>query len=148
MPLSPLPAFKGGFSNIPLGSAGEVLTSNGANAAPSFQAGGGTLGIYVSVALAAGANNNLNPGGGWPAGFGRLDLNTAAGVANVTGLLAGSDGQMILVRNIGVNNVTLNNQNAGSLAANQFVYVNDLVLPQFASALLVYYGGAINMWVI
>ena len=152
MPVTTPPTFKPPFFEIELGAEGTVLTSNGEDAAPTFQAGGGggggTLGTYVAVVLDAGANNNVNPAAGWPNGYGRVDFDTSAGVANVTGLLAGSDGQMILARNIGVNNLTLNNQNAGSLAANQFIYVNDLVLPQYASALLVYYGGSINAWVI
>lgn len=41
MPVSTPPTFQGGYANIPVGSAGQVLTSNGPGAAPSFQPGGG-----------------------------------------------------------------------------------------------------------
>lgn len=46
MPLSMPPTFAGGFSDIALGAAGTVLTSNGAGLAPSFEApaaGGATF---------------------------------------------------------------------------------------------------------
>lgn len=158
MPVTTPPTFKPPFFAIPLGAAGTVLTSNGADAAPTFQAGGGgstTGGALAGVVLAAGANNDVNPGGGWPVSFGRLDLNAAAGVANVTGLVAGSDGQQVLVRNLpsSGNNITLNNQNAGSTAANRFQGLNlaspnaDVILVPGASMLLMYYGGALNYWV-
>lgn len=156
MPLTAPPTFKPPFYAIPLGAAGTVLTSNGDDAAPTFQAGGGGGGgSLATVVLAAGENDNLNPGSLWPSGFGRLDLNAAAGIANLTGLLAGTDGQSVLVRNLpgSGNNVTLNNENAGSLSANRFQGFNlaspnaDVILIPGASMFLMYYGGALNYWV-
>lgn len=120
--------------------------------------GGGsstTGGILATAVLSAGANNNLDPIAAWPAGFGRLDLNAAAGAANVTGLKAGIDGQQIVIRNLpsSGNNVTLNNQNAGSLAANQFQGLSlaspnaDMILVPGSAILLMYYAGSLNYWV-
>lgn len=40
MPVTTPPTFKGGYSNIAVGNAGQILTSNGAGSAPSFQAAG------------------------------------------------------------------------------------------------------------
>ena len=101
-----------------------------------------------TAVLAAGATNNLNPGGAWP-DDGILLLNSTAGAANITGLVAGVDQQMVLIMNLpGGNNVTLNNQNAGSTLANRFVNSFDLILAPGATVIAVYsstlaatYGG-------
>ena len=109
--------------------------------ASSIAGGGGAIiGTgRVAYALAAGANNNVNPGGGWPTGISRLILTAPSGVANMTGLLAGTDGQWVLIQNDdGANNVTLNNENGGSVAANQFTYAADLILPPESTAIVVY----------
>lgn len=150
MPVSGPYAFKPAVAPIALGAAGTVLTSNGASAAtpPTFQpAGSGgspNAGAAIAATLAAGATNNLNPGAGWPASFGRLLLNSSAGAANITGLVAGTDGQTIEICNnlTGATNVTLNSQNAGSTAANQFVYVGDFALPSGASIRATYYASS------
>ena len=94
--------------------------------------------LRATAALAAGANNNLNPGGGWPTNYGRLFL-TAAGAANLTGLVAGLDNQWVLIVNDDpANNITLNASNAGSAAANQFDYATDLVLTPLDTVIAVY----------
>lgn len=156
MPLSPARTFNGGppSFDLPVGSTGQVLTSKGSGKAPVFQAGGGgspLFGTYVSVALAAGTNDNVNPGGAWPTGYGRLDLDTTAGAATVTGLVAGSDGQAVIVRCAGANQLTLNSLDAGSSAANQFLYVADLALDENGSVMIVYYSnlnGGSGAWAI
>ena len=100
----------------------------------------GPIGILrATVALPAGPTNNLNPGGGWPTDYGRLFLTAGAGAANVTGLVAGVDNQWLLIVNDdAANNITLNVDNAGSAAANQFDYAADLILPPKVSVLAVY----------
>lgn len=101
---------------------------------------GGPVGTArATSALSAGANNNLNPGGAWPAGFGRLILTSPGGASNVTGLRAGSDGQWMLIFNADPTNmITLNSLNAGSAAANQFQYFTDLVLSAGVGVVAVY----------
>src|ERR1700704_4966269 len=84
-------------------------------------------GAYLAYASPSGANNDVNPGGGWPALAGvpytTLDVTLAAGAANWTGLVAGTDGQLCVIRNNdAANSLTLNNANAGSAAANRFSY--------------------------
>lgn len=103
-------------------------------------AGGGGFGANRATApLAAGATNNLNPGGGWPANFGRLVLTAGAGAANLTGLLAGLDNQgLLILNNDPANNITLNSLNAGSAAANQFRFFADLVLTPGDSVVALY----------
>lgn len=106
-------------------------------------------GPYLSYASPAGANNNVSPGGGWPA-IGRLDVTLAAGNANWTGLVAGTiDGQSCLIaNNDATNTLTLNASNGASGAANQFRYAGDLALPPGATVLAVYYAGTVNRWVL
>lgn len=146
-----LPAFIPQVAPIPLGAAGDVLTM--ANGVPSFapagSAGGLTLGGRLGYASPAGAQNNVNPAGGFPTNIGRLVVTLAAGNANWTGLLAGSAlGQLLLLTNAdAANSLTLNAQNVGSAAANRFLYQFDLVLGPGVSKLLCY-DGTLAKWLI
>lgn len=120
-------------------------------------AGVGFVGAYIQAVPAAGANNDFNPGGAppWPGTsgnpYGRLDLLPGAS-CNLTGLVAGLDGQIMIIRNaaaIGSGiNVTLNNLNGGSAAANQFSFVADMVMPPGDTVTAVYYAGSVNKWVL
>jgi hypothetical protein len=124
---------------------------------PTFQApGGGTVttglfggGTLLTYASPAGVSNNVNPGGAWPSGtIGRLNVDTTAGNATWTGLVAEpKDGYGVLITNIGANVLTLDSLNAGSSAGNQFQYVGNLALPQYDNCLIVYYLAA-GVWVI
>jgi hypothetical protein len=152
------PTFNPPAYGILVAPNGAVLTVSGG--VPKFLApgggGGGFTGAYISTAVAAGANNNVNPGGApaWPgtlsAPYGQLDLTGAAGDFNLTGLLAGLNLQQVVIRNATNFNGTLNDQNAGSLAANRFAIggAGDTLLPAGVSILAVYYAGSINRWVI
>lgn len=129
---------------LPNGTAGQVLTIVSGRRAWAAGGGGsgGSLGPLQTFIAAAGANNNVAA----TAGVGRLDVSTAAGAANITGIAAGTDGQLLNVRNTGANLLTLNSDNAGSLSANQIQLPADLSLPQYDALLLCYYGGSINKW--
>lgn len=115
--------------------------------------GGLFVGAYISAAAAPGANNDFNPGGApaWPgtlaAPYGRLDI-TCSAAWNLTGLVAGLDGQLVILRNASAFNGTLNNLNGGSTAANQFTNSFDQFLAPGASQEIVYYAGAVNKWVV
>jgi len=149
VPLTGPPTFNPAKFLIPLGAAGTVLTGNGVTAAPTFQLPGAAgiveLGPYLSVASVSGVTNNFNPGGAWPT-IGRLHIDTTAGNTELTGLIAGTDGQMVLIRNTGANNLQLDNANAGSAAANQFQAIGDFVMIQNGRVFAVYYAGVINKW--
>jgi len=100
-------------------------------------------GAYLTYASPNGANNDVNPGGGWPSLAGvpytTLGVTITGGNANWTGLLAGTDGQLVLIANQDtVDTLTLNKQNAGSAAANRFAFAADLILPPGASAFAMY----------
>lgn len=103
----------------------------------------GPVGV-VSALPAIGANNDYAPTGfGATTGF--LDC-TLAGVTNITGLLAGYDGQIVIVTNLSTDTLTLNALNGGSQAANQFRMVSDLILNQYNSRTFKY-SAMIGKWV-
>lgn len=109
---------------------------------------GGVGRPYLSFASPAGAQNDVNPGGAWPQ-IGRLDVTLAAGNASWNGLVAANDGDQVLIANVdAANTLTLNNQNAGSAAANRFRYGGNLALPPGFTVLAVYYGGSTTRWVL
>jgi hypothetical protein len=148
MPVSSPPAFKPAVAPVALGAAGTVLTSNGTGAStpPTFQAatgGGGTLPVRLAVVAAAGVINDYNPGAPWPVVC-RLLVTPGAGGSALTGLLAGSDGQLVYLTNnaaLGGDDLTLDNLNAGSAAANRFSISGDpFILPAQGSVSLVYDG--------
>jgi hypothetical protein len=114
------------------------------------------VGAYTTAVVAAGANNNVLPvGAGWPgttsAPYGRVDFTGAAADFNVTGVVAALDGQIVIFRNATAFNCTLNNINAGSVAANQFAIDTaglDTVLAPGMSIHTVYYAGSVNKYVV
>lgn len=104
-----------------------------------------TIGTGIPVVSPAGQSNNVNPGSGFPSGIGQLVVTSGGANANWTGLLAGSDGQLIEVIYNDVALFTLNNQNAASLAANRFLGANDITLTKGDSSLLIY-NSIIAAW--
>lgn len=144
------PQFLPGEPPLQNGTNGQVLTIvAGKRAWAAGGGGGGTtgyLGTYVTTAPTAGVHNDFAIAG-FGAGVGRADIDTTAGDVELTGLAAGTDGQLLNVRNIGANNLILDPLNAGSAGANQFQLPGQLyVAPQYEAILLCYYGGAINKW--
>lgn len=116
---------------------------------PSPGTGVTSVGGFSAFVSPAGAQNNVNPGSGFPAAIGRIDADTSAGDANWTGMLAGVDGQIVIIRNAtGANNLTLNSENAGSTAANRFTAAADMTLPPGGAIWAIYYAGSVNRWVL
>jgi hypothetical protein len=119
---------------------------------PAFAAPGAAGGLILAgrkaYASPAGANNNVNPGGGFPLNIGRLVVTLAAGNANWTGLLAGADGQLLYLTNAdAANTLELDPSNVGSAAANQFLYQFSLALGPGVSKLLCY-DATLAKWMI
>lgn len=91
----------------------------------------------------AGATNNLLMG----PHIGFLDINPLFGNANITGITAGNDGQIVIVTNIhATNSVTLNALNTGSASANRFRLPADITLLQYSGVTL-RYSTQIGYWV-
>lgn len=133
------------------GAEGDVLTIVGGQRAWGPGGGGvkqGYLGSYIASAPATGVYNNYTPAG-FSATVGRLDIDTTSGNVELTGLVAGADGQLLNVSNIGANALILDPLNGGSIAANQFRLPGQMYIsPQYDSIFLCYYGGAVNKWVL
>jgi len=100
---------------------------------PAFFATG--LGRITPVALAANTNDYA------PAGFAAAQVVRISSTAafNLTGLAGGAAGRLVALINVGANNITLTNQDAGSAAANRFS------LPGAASVVLGA-NGSIELW--
>jgi hypothetical protein len=98
----------------------------------------------VNAVPATGANNDYAPTGfGATTGF--LEL-TPTGIANITGLSAGYDGQIAVVTNLSTYALTLNALNGGSQPANQFRMVADIALGE-NNAQSFKYSATIGKWV-
>jgi hypothetical protein len=75
-----------------------------------------------------------------PAGLADATILRLAGDAarDITGIAGGADGRQLLLVNIGAFNITLQNQDVASAAANRFLGIADLVLAPSAMVLIVY----------
>ena len=101
------------------------------------------LGGEEIIVAAAGANDNVAVD---VDNISRLLVDTTAGAARFTGMTAGSDGQLMVATNAGPNTLEIANQDAGSLAANQYYGVTDITLVQGGSQLFSY-SGTLDKWV-
>lgn len=104
-----------------------------------------TFGVSVSASPGASVNDYAPTGFG--AGTNRLLITAAAGGTTITGLNASgiADGVSIaLFNDSDTDNLTLPNNNAGSLAANRFLGAgaSDLILPPRSGVLLVRVGSS------
>ena len=74
---------------------------------------------YMSLATPAGVSNDVTPPS-MDQDTQIIDVSTPAGNAQWTGLIAGQNGQRIVITNLGPNQLRLDALNAGSAPANQF----------------------------
>jgi hypothetical protein len=75
-----------------------------------------------------------------------IDL-TPSGACNITGLIAGFDGQFVTITNLSATiSLTLDALNAGSTSTNQFRLVGNLALGQYNSASF-RYSATIGHWI-
>lgn len=102
-------------------TAAQVATLN-ASVSPT-----GPIGV-VNAVPATGANNDYDPAG-FDATTGFLEL-TPTGDCNISGLVAGYNGQLVIITNLSAHVITLNALNGASQAANQFRMVGDIALGQ------------------
>lgn len=104
---------------------------------------GGTSGAVAftaantPAALAAGNNNNF----ALPANVSRIRFSANAAGSTLTGLGAGTDGQVIVIQNISANDLTLSPEDALSLAANRFAINGSQILGQNQSLAFMYDTG-------
>lgn len=89
----------------------------------------------ISPAQITADQNNYNPTG--LSGASVLRLNTDAS-RNITGLAGGTDGKIIIVHNVGANNIVLVDESASSTAANRFALTANTTIAADAVAILQY----------
>lgn len=94
-------------------------------------------GSSTPAALAAGNNNDF----ALPATVSRIRFSANAAGSTLTGLGAGTDGQVIVIQNISANDLTLSPEDVNSLAANRFAINGAQVLGQNQSLAFMYDSG-------
>jgi hypothetical protein len=119
------------------GTSAQVA-SLGASVSPT-----GPTGVVEALPNVGANNDYAPPGFGATTGF--LEV-TPVGVTNLTGLLAGYDGQLVTITNLSAYQLTLNALNSGSQTANQFRMVADAVLDQYNGKSFKY-SATIGCWV-
>ncbi len=112
---------------------------------------GGSAGTgYLAKTLSAASTNDYDPGGGFPTSIVRLDITTSVNDNTLTGLLAGTDGQQLTIRNIGATfNLILTISSGSSTAANQFYGQGTAkAIPPGSIARVTYYSLPNPRWAI
>lgn len=102
----------------------------------------------LSPAQITSDQNDYNPtgfnNGGSPAGASILRLNSDAS-RNVTGLVGGVSGRLLIISNVGSNAIVLKDEDAGSTAANRFAFASDFTLNADQS-LTLWYDATSSRW--
>lgn len=88
------------------------------------------------------SQDDYNPTGLASAVVLRLDSDASR---NITGLAGGRDGRIIIIDNIGANNIVLKDADTGSSAANRFALTSDITITP-DSMVLLKYDGTTQRW--
>lgn len=96
----------------------------------------------ISPAQITADQNDYNPTGLSSASTLRLDTDASR---TITGLQGGADGRIIIIHNIGSNNLILADENTSSAAANRFAFTTDVVL-QTDNGLIIQYDSTSSRW--
>lgn len=111
----------------------------------AFTGGGGNG--YFATTISAATTNDFTTGGIFPTGAGRIDFTAATVNFALTGLVAGTDAQPLIIRNLTTKTMTLNYENAGSLVANRFTGAGTgSAYPPGFVARLTYYTNPSPRW--
>lgn len=150
----------GAITELTLGNSGQALLSNGASAAPSWGSAGsnsasdltsGTL-AYArmadpTVTSPSQITASQNDYASFARGINRFTTNAAR---DITGMVAGSDGEVRVLTNVGTtaaNTLTIKDESTSSTAANRFSvpWNGDCVIPAEGSV-VVFYDGTSQRW--
>ncbi len=111
--------------------------------------GGSGTGYLAPTAITAASTNDYDPGSSFPTNYSWLDLNPSTNDITLTGLLAGTDGQSVSIRNIGSTyTIYLTNASNLSLAANRFSGEGDAGIPPGAIERMTYRALPSPRWAI
>ncbi|MBS1902107.1 MAG: hypothetical protein JSS75_00185 [Bacteroidetes bacterium] len=125
------------------GTAGQVLQSNGTSTPTWVNAGATTTYASSTTNNIAGATNNFAISSTQTVYYLQ---NSTASPQNLTGVVAGASGRLIILINNGPDPIVLKDKNAGSTAANQFHLqgASDIILGVDGTVTLVYDPNASN----
>lgn len=120
--------------------------SKGTDGKVTLITGGTTTSVVFTAAntpaaLAAGNNNDFP----LPASVSRIRFSADAAGSTLTGLGAGTDGQVIVLQNISANDLTISPEDAASTAANRFG-LNGAQILGANQSLVVMYDTGISRW--
>lgn len=114
--------------------------------------GGGGSTLLISTTVTAASTNDYNPGSGFPTLIGFLNINPTTNDVILTGLLAGTALQTVVIRNVGTTyTVYLSTGGDGqgdplSSASNRFVGEGDGAIPPGAQNTIIYYTSPNSRW--
>lgn len=114
----------------------------------SLFGGAAVAATRLSDVITAASTDDYNPGGGFLVGVGRLDINPSTVDSTITGMIAGTDAQQLLLRNIGAFNVIFTLEGLTSAVANRFLCEGDFVMPPGGSCRATYYALPSPRWTI
>ena len=98
---------------------------------------------FADVISASSLSANQND---YAAGDGANTLRlTASTAVNITGIAGGTDGRLLVLHNVGSNNITLTNQGSGSAAANRFDIGEEFAL-RASHCAIAQYDGTTQRW--
>lgn len=126
-----------GFHLLYVKSGGLYLINSAGTIVGPLIDGSGTVAFSadVSPTQITGDQNNYNPTGLATANTLRLSSDASR---NITGLAGGTDGRLLLIHNVGAQNIVLKDEDAASTAANRFALTGDFTLLPDAVCLLQY----------
>ena len=128
-------------TNLFRAAPGELATDNHFNIGGTLDLGADIELSERTTVLGAGVNHDVATG---VVAVQRFSI-TATG--NITGFAGGREGRLVIVINIGASTITLNNNNAGSLAANRMHLPNEAdVILNFQDSATLWYDNATSRW--
>lgn len=132
----PVPQTGGGGGALADGDYGDVVVS-GTGTVLTVESAAGAFALKGDITPTAlsGDVDDWNPTGLADAAVIRISSSTDV---NITGLAGGADGRIIVIENIGFNNITLTSEDGASTAANQFLLNTNVLLLGLEIAVLQY----------
>lgn len=154
-----------GWARLGAGTSGHFLKTQGAGANPTWDAAGGggvsdgdkgdvtissSGSVYVvdsaaedfallgdiSPSISSGIFNDWNPTGLSTATV--IRVTSTGGASSITGISGGADGRLLVLVNVGTNDVSLTDASGSSSAANRFENNGDITIATKQAAILLY----------
>ena len=129
------------------GSNGQVLTTDASGTLSWVSPSSSASNLYTSTAmtLSGTANHNISFSS---AGYVKFNSGSSSNFS-ITGLSAGSDGQILILQNVGTGNMTVRNQNSSSSSSNRIATnTGSDVSTTGTGTITLIYDGTQGRWVV